>query len=124
VLALAFLNPLLLWGLPLAAVPIVIHLLNRRRFLRVPWAAMEYLLAAMKRNRKRMRMEQWLVLLLRTLAVLLLIALVARPQLTGGGLIGARAHHVVLLDDSASMWQRSGSTTLHDKAREQIRQLA
>jgi len=123
-LALAFLNPLLLWGLPLAAVPIVIHLLNRRRFQRVPWAAMEYLLAAMKRNRKRMRMEQWLVLLLRTLAVLLLISLVARPQLTGSGLIGARAHHVVLLDDSASMWQRSGSTTLHDKAREQIRQLA
>ena len=123
-LALAFLNPLLLWGLPLAAVPIVIHLLNRRRFQRVPWAAMEYLLAAMKRNRKRMRMEQWLVLLLRTLAVLLLISLVARPQLTGSGLIGARAHHVVLLDDSASMWQRSGSATLHDKAREQIRQLA
>jgi hypothetical protein len=45
---------------------------------------MEFLLAAMKRNRKRLRMEQWLVLLLRTLAVLLLVMLVARPKLTGG----------------------------------------
>ncbi|MEY3160846.1 MAG: hypothetical protein RIT25_837, partial [Planctomycetota bacterium] len=69
-LLLAFLNPMLLWALPLCAVPIVIHLLNRRRFQVKQWAAMEYLLNAMKRNRKRMRMEQWLVLLLRVLAVL------------------------------------------------------
>ena len=53
-LALAFLNPFLLWAVPLCAVPIIIHLLNRRRFKIVPWAAMEYLLAAMKRNRKRL----------------------------------------------------------------------
>jgi hypothetical protein len=124
-IAFAFLNPLLLWGLPLAAVPIIIHLLNRRRFQRVPWAAMEYLLAAMKRNRKRMRMEQWLVLLLRTLAVLFLVMLVARPQLSGGGVLGTRTHHIVILDDSASMQQRSGNTSnLHDRARDVIRQLA
>lgn len=122
-LALAFLNPLLLWAVPLCAVPIVIHLLNRRRFKKVPWAAMEFLLAAMKRNRKRLRMEQWLVLLLRTLAVLLLVALVARPQLGGGGLLGSKIHHVVVLDDSASMTQRSGSTTLFVKAQDRVRTL-
>ena len=80
-IGLAFFNPLLLWALPLAAVPIIIHILNRRRFQKVPWAAMEFLLRAMKRNRKRLRMEQWLVLLLRVLAVLLLVFLVSRPQL-------------------------------------------
>ncbi len=121
---LAFLNPLLLWALPLAAVPIVIHLLNRRRFKRVPWAAMEFLLNAMKRNRKRLRMEQWLVLLLRTLAVLLLALLVARPQLAGGALLGARTHHVVMLDDTASMAQLLGSTNLFDRAQDRIRTLA
>jgi hypothetical protein len=105
-------------------VPIVIHLLNRRRFHRVPWAAMEYLLAAMKRNRKRLRMEQWLVLLLRTLAVVMLALLVARPQLSGGSLIGTVTHHVVLLDDTASMQQRSGSLALWDKAKDQVRELA
>ena len=85
-IGLAFFNPLLLWALPLAAVPIIIHILNRRRFQKVPWAAMEFLLRAMKRNRKRLRMEQWLVLLLRVLAVLLLVFLVSRPQLGSGGL--------------------------------------
>ena len=58
ILGLAFLNPLLLWALPLAAIPIIIHLLNRRRFQTVQWAAMEYLLRAMKQNRKRMRIDR------------------------------------------------------------------
>ena len=123
-IGLAFLNPLLLWALPLAAVPVIIHILNRRRFQKVPWAAMEFLLKAMKRNRKRLRMEQWLVLLLRVLAVLLLVALVSRPQLGGGALLGARTHHVVLLDDSASMTQRSGSADLFAKAQDKLKQLA
>lgn len=122
-LALAFLNPLLLWAVPLCSVPIIIHLLNRRRFRKVPWAAMEYLLAAMKRNRKRLRMEQWLVLLLRTLAVLLLVSLVSRPQLGGGGILSTKTHHVVVLDDSASMSQRSGSTSLFVKALDRVRTL-
>ncbi len=122
-LALSFLNPMLLWAVPLAAVPIVIHLLNRRRFREVRWAAMEYLLKALERNRKRLRMEQWLVLLLRTLAVMLLVMLVSRPQL-GGGLVSTVAHHVVLLDDTASMRQRSGSVSLFDKAQDQARTLA
>lgn len=123
-LGLAFLHPALLWALPLAAVPIIIHILNRRRFKKVPWAAMEFLLKAMKRNRKRLRMEQWLVLLLRVLAVLLLVALVSRPQLGGSGLLGTRTHHVVVLDDSASMTQRSGSSDLFEKAQDRIRLLA
>jgi len=123
-LGLAFLNPMLLWALPLAAVPIIIHILNRRRFQKVPWAAMEFLLKAMKRNRKRLRMEQWLVLLLRVLAVLLLISLVSRPQLGGGTFLGSRTHHVVVIDDSASMTQRSGSTNLFEKAQDRIKMLA
>ncbi len=122
-LALAFLHPLLLWGVPLCAVPIVIHLLNRRRFHKVPWAAMEFLLAAMKRNRKRLRMEQWLVLLLRTLAVLLLVFLVSRPQLGGGTFLGTVTHHVVVLDDSASMTQRSGSARLFERAQDRVKVL-
>jgi hypothetical protein len=123
-LGLAFLNPMLLWALPLAAVPIIIHILNRRRFQKVPWAAMTFLLKAMKRNRKRMRMEQWLVLLLRVLAVLLLISLVSRPQLGGSSLLGSRTHHIVILDDSASMTQRTGSTVLFEKAQDRIKVLA
>ena len=56
--------------------------------------------------------------------MLLLGLLVARPQLGGGGLIGSVTHHVVLLDDSASMSQISGSATLYDRAQDRIRALA
>ncbi|MFO1054147.1 MAG: BatA domain-containing protein [Planctomycetota bacterium] len=118
--ALVFLNPLLLFALPLIAVPIVIHLLNRRRFDKRPWAAMDFLLKAMKLNRRRLRMEQWLVLALRTLAVLLLVLLVARPRISGGLLGGELRHHLVCVDDSASMAHRGGADNAMDRAKEAV----
>lgn len=123
-LAFAFLNPALLWLLPLVAVPIVIHLLNRRRFQRVKWAAMEFLIAALKRNRRRLQMQQWLLLLLRTLAVLFLVMLVSRPQLAGNVFGSVRTHHVVCLDDSLSMAQRSGARDAFQDARDAVVALA
>ena len=123
-LGLVFLNPLLLWGLPLVAVPIIIHLLNRRRFDKRPWAAMVFLLRAMKLNRRRLRMEQWLVLALRTLAILLLVLLVARPRLSGGAFGSDVGHHVVCLDDSASMAHRGGADDAMDRAHEAVLRLA
>ena len=84
---------------------------------------MEYLLAAMKRNRRRLRMEQWLVLLLRVLAVALLALLVARPQMTGSVLGDVRTHHVICLDDSASMSHRRGATDAFRAAVDKIVEL-
>ncbi|MHC4898734.1 MAG: BatA domain-containing protein, partial [Planctomycetota bacterium] len=123
-LSLGFFNPALLWLVPLAAIPIIIHLLNRRRFQKVPWAAMEYLLRALKQNRRRIQMEHWLLLLLRTLAVLLLVFLVSRPQLAGGGLVDTRTHHIVMLDDSASMGQRTGARDVYKLATDKLNLLA
>src|SRR5579871_6124133 len=60
-----------------AAVPVVIHLLNRRRYRIVDWAAMRFLLAAQKQNLRRLRLEQWLLLAVRTLILLLLVAAMA-----------------------------------------------
>ena len=58
-----FLNSLLLWsGLALATGPIIIHLLNRRRFRILDWAAMEFLLESVRRNRRRVRLEELLLL--------------------------------------------------------------
>jgi hypothetical protein len=123
-LSLGFFNPALLWLAPLAAIPIIIHILNRRRFQKVPWAAMEYLLRALKQNRRRIQMEQWLLLLLRVLAVVLLVFLVSRPQLAGGGLVDTRTHHVVVLDDSASMGQRAGTRDVYKLATDKLNLLA
>ena len=61
----SFLNPALLFGTLLFAVPLIIHLLNRQRYKRRRWAAMEYLLIAFKRQRRRLRIEDLLLLLLR-----------------------------------------------------------
>lgn len=57
-----FLAPLLLAGTVLATAPIIIHLLNRRRFIRVNWAPMEYLKLTLKTNKRRLKLEQWLLL--------------------------------------------------------------
>ena len=63
---LTFLNSPLLWGLALAAIPLLIHLLYRRQYRRIDWAPMHYLKLSIQRNRRRVRLEQLLLLLLRT----------------------------------------------------------
>lgn len=105
---LTFLNSPLLWGLSLASVPVIIHLLYRRQYRRVDWAPMRYLKMSIQRNRRRIRLEQLLLLLLRTALVVLLFLLVARPVMHAEGLsrwLGAsgRTNRIVVLDDSLSM---------------------
>src|SRR5258708_31670636 len=78
--AVAFVTPgFFIAGASLAALPIVIHILNRWRYKIVPWAAMEYLLSAMKKNRRRLKFEQWLLLVTRWLLMRLVVLALARP---------------------------------------------
>jgi hypothetical protein len=107
----AFANPLLLWGLAAASVPIVIHLLNRRRYRVQRWAAMEWLLAAARKNQKRLKMENLLLLLLRTCAVLFLALALARPTFSDASLsLDKQASHLFLLmDNSASTGAKTGA---------------
>src|SRR5580704_5404967 len=114
-----FLNTALLGGFAAVAVPIVIHLLNRRRFKVLRWAAMDFLLEAARMNRKRVQMEHLIVLLLRCAAVALIVAAVARPVATRGALAklpGARdqVERVVIVDDSASTGEKEGDHTAFD----------
>ena len=64
-----FLQPYLLWGLPLVLVPVIIHLINRRRFQTVQWAAMMFLLSARALAQGYSRLRHWLIMALRMLAV-------------------------------------------------------
>ena len=103
-----FLNPAALTvGGALVSAPILIHLINRMRFKRLRWAAMEFLLKSQKRNRRRLIIEQLLLLLLRCLLILLAGLLLSRfigcTGAWGGGFEQKSNLHVVVLDDTLSM---------------------
>ncbi|RYD30108.1 MAG: hypothetical protein EOP86_20540, partial [Verrucomicrobiaceae bacterium] len=104
----SFLAPLLLFGLPLALLPVVIHLIHLMRRKQVKWAAMMFLQAAQRMNKGLSRLRQYLILLFRVLAVAALILMAGRPL--AGGLLGltggAPDSVIVLLDRSASMEQQ------------------
>lgn len=115
----AFVNPLALWGLILASAPIIIHLLNRRRFKVVEWAAMEFLLASSRKNYRRIRIEQLILLALRVLLIILLVGIIARPVVRRRSLaaLAERRRFVLLvLDTSMSMGYRDGSQSCYDRA--------
>jgi hypothetical protein len=122
-----FLNPALLWGLALAAVPILIHLLHRRRYRRLQWAAMEFLLAALRKHQRRLRLENLLLLIVRTLILLLLALAITRPFFADSAALGAlqrgRMSLILVVDNSFSTGLKDGLTTPFDRAVEQARLL-
>ncbi len=96
----------LLWGgVAFASIPIIIHLLSRRRVRKVRWAAMQWLLNAMKRHQRRLRLENWLILAMRVAALILLGLALARPILTDSplaGLLENKRSVYLVLDNSYS----------------------
>ena len=107
---------MLLWGLA-ALLPILIHLWSKRRYRETSWAAMEFLLRAMKKNARRIQIEQLILLAMRASILLLLALALAEPgcsnvpvivgSLAGGG----QTHTVLVLDGSYSMDYRRDDRT-------------
>lgn len=104
-----FLHPILASvGLACVALPILIHILMRRRRRPIAWAAMRYLREALRRQRRRLALEQWLLLASRCL-------LVALAALAIGGLaLGASGHArepsvllIIIIDDSIASGARA-----------------
>ncbi|MCZ6599144.1 MAG: BatA domain-containing protein [Planctomycetota bacterium] len=120
-----FLHPALAFGALLAAVPLIIHLLNRQRHQPLEWAAMRFVLAAYRRTRRRAQLENLLLLLLRMAAVALLAFAVARPFLGRNSslapLTESRRDVVLILDGSASTGYRAGVETVFDGIVERAR---
>jgi hypothetical protein len=119
-----FLQPFILWGLPLLLVPVIIHLINRLRHKPQPWAAMRFLQTATRSSVSHAKLRQFLILLFRTLAVAMLILFLSRP-LAGGWLGWALSPApdaiVLILDRSASMETKAQGT--NRSKREQAIQL-
>ncbi|MEZ6194013.1 MAG: BatA domain-containing protein, partial [Phycisphaerales bacterium] len=114
-----FIAPALAWaGVALVSVPVAIHLLSRWRRKPQPWGAMRFLLEAYRKQKQRMRMEQWLLLILRCLVVLVLGLALSRPLLVGalgswfGGMdSGGRVVNLVI-DDAMSLQAGDGPDTI------------
>jgi hypothetical protein len=100
------------------AIPIIIHLLSRQRRKPIEWAAMRFLFEAFRKHRRRLRVEQLLLLLTRCLIVLLLGAALARPMLEAAGVIepgGGRTVYFVIDDGLASGVDLDADTTALDR---------
>ncbi len=109
----SFLQPLLLVGLPLVALPILIHLMNRRRHRTIRWGAMMFLLETRRRTQRMARIRFWLIMSARMLAVLGLIFAASRPLSSGAWTSmfhGQADTAIILLDRSASMQQQQVQT--------------
>jgi hypothetical protein len=122
-----FVNPALAMGALLASIPLVIHLLNRRRHLPLEWAAMRFVLAAYRKTRRKAQLENLLLLLLRMAAVALLAFAVARP-FTGkesalSHLTESRRDLVLVVDGSASTGYRSGPQSVFEGLVERAREI-
>lgn len=102
-----FLTPAFLGALSLIGVPLLIHLIRRRKLKVIQWAAMDFLLQSAKKQRRRLRVEELILLLIRMLIVALAALAFARPVLRALGvpLLSQNTHvyAVVVLDNSFSM---------------------
>lgn len=123
----SFLFPTLLtFGLPLVAVPILIHLINLRRQQHIRWAAMQFLLESQQRNKRWIMLKQLLLLLARMAAVGVLVLMLSHLILRNEWLriLGSgTTHHLVLLDDSYSMSDRWDNTSAMAEAKRAIQSI-
>ncbi|MEM6474212.1 MAG: BatA domain-containing protein, partial [Planctomycetota bacterium] len=127
----AFLRPNALWALPLVLIPLAIHLIHRRRFQTVPWAAMTFLLVASSSDHGRRKLNRRLLLLVRMLEIAAIVIAMARPiRLQGAGIFdwvmrpfASSSTLVVLLDRSPSMSGSVGGEKILQAATTRLDQL-
>lgn len=121
-----FLFPSLTIGFALLAVPFLVHLINVLRQRRRQWAAMDFLLASYRKQRKWIWLRQLLLLLMRTALIAVLVAMLAGWAGRAGwldALGGQTNHHIVILDDSLSMSDQSGGGTAYRRGLEALESL-
>lgn len=115
-----FLSPGMLVGAAAVGVPIALHFFFKARYRRLPWAAMTFLREALEQTSRRLKFQEWVLLALRCLVILLLAAALARPGLmsAGGTGRGEAVDAVLVFDTSYSMGAHDGDKTRLERAKE------
>src|SRR5260221_7515553 len=103
----SFLTPYFLYGIGLIGIPLLIHLIRRRKLKVIRWAAMDFLRQSQRKQKRRLRIEELILLALRMLIVALAALAFARPVLRALGVAlldqNASVYAVIVLDNSFSM---------------------
>jgi len=97
----SFLHPWLLLGLAAAAIPVLLHLLARREPPTVEFPAVRYLVATTREHQRRLKLQNWLLLCLRTLLIVLLVLAAAAPSIPESGVPGHAPSALVLVVDNS-----------------------
>jgi len=125
-LGFGFLQPAMLGWAVAALIPVLIHLWHRHRYHDLDWAAADFVLAALRTERRRILLRQYLLLFMRVLAILLIVCAAARPTLQKP-MIAATYHTTTgwlfVIDDSLSMQYTRDGEPLFDVAVQRIRNL-
>jgi hypothetical protein len=111
-----FVQAAMLTALAAVALPIIAHLIFRRRSRPVDLGTLRFLKVAVKQETRRRRLKRWVLLALRVSCVVLLVLLFARPyraEAVGGGDAGLT---VILIDRSASMDRKRDGARLVELA--------
>lgn len=115
-----FMNWLLLGGIAAFSIPLLIHLFNRSKFRVVDWGAMHLLQSVVRINRKRIRIEQLILLMIRMAIPVILALCMARPVITGWQSLAGDvpSSTVVMIDASYSMGAGGSGRTRFAAARD------
>jgi len=101
-----FLNPAILFGLFAASIPVVLHFLNLRKLKKIEFSTLAFLKELQKTKIKRIKLKQWLLLLLRIAIIMLLVMAFARPtfkSISLGGTSAVKTTAVIIIDNTFSM---------------------
>src|SRR5271170_5615448 len=112
----SFLSPAFLLGLPLVAIPVLIHFFSRKQRTPIRWGAMEFLMASATPRRRFLRLRDLLLLLLRIAIVLALIGALSQPMLSSSWIGSAGPRDVILIvDNSMSTARQMGGGAVFDR---------
>lgn len=123
--ALEFVSLSMLGWLAAASLPWLIHRWWRRQPRQTTWAAVDLLLAAMQQRARRVQMQQWLLLAVRTLILASVAVAAAEPiWREWSPTFGSRAlvHRVIVIDQSCSMRCQQADSSRWTRAKEAAKQ--
>ena len=122
-----FLNPSILFGLLAASIPILIHIINLRKLQKVEFSTLAFLKELQKSKIKKIKIKQWILLLLRTLIIVFLVLAFARPTMESvmlaGSTAAAKSTAVFIIDNSVSMNYVSEEGSLFNKSKKMAKDI-